>query len=240
MPEELTPLPCPFCGNHNVVAEPCYLTCQSCKADGPMMFDCPPEKAVANWNRRAQPDPQAFPPITEQQSQWGRLYTAANALVVQMGYHGSMQADSIEMESLKDKLHDLDGGEWMPGLMPPAQPVAPADAAPSVAPEPESDLEYLKGRDEHYTKGLNSVFETTKSAEYVIAAAVAMLANKDNAERWRAAHPPRAPLTDDEVDLLWRKAYADHCGTTMSFDWFEAGVRALEVAHGISAEGAAK
>lgn len=49
-------------------------------------------------------------------------------------------------------------------------------------------------------------------------------------------YPPRAPLTDDEVDLLWRKAYADHCGTTMSFDWFEAGVRALEArisAHGI-------
>lgn len=75
-----------------------------------------------NWNRRTQPEPQAFPPITEQQSQWGRLYTAANALVVQMGYHGSMQADSIEIESLKDKLHDIDGGEWMPGLMPAAQP----------------------------------------------------------------------------------------------------------------------
>lgn len=82
-------------------------------------------------NRRAQPAAQALPSITEQQSKWGRLYTAANALVVKMGFIGSMQADSTEMESLKDKLHDLDGGEWMPGLMPPAQPAAPAFTWPA-------------------------------------------------------------------------------------------------------------
>lgn len=135
MTDELKPLPCPFCGDSAFLYPDGDMEGHSVMCRGVADPNCASNAfgysseadAIAAWNRRAQPAAQALPAITEQQSKWGRLYTAANALVVQMGYRGSMQADSIEMESLKDKLHDLDGGEWMPGLMPPAQPVAPAE-----------------------------------------------------------------------------------------------------------------
>jgi hypothetical protein len=59
-------------------------------------------------------------------SQWGRLYTTANALVAQIGAHGDIASDDDRVASLMDALHDLDGGEWMPGLMPAAaQPPQP-------------------------------------------------------------------------------------------------------------------
>jgi hypothetical protein len=136
MPEELTPLPCPFCGDsaflyldgdmegHSVmcrgVADP------NCASNA--FWYSSEADAIAAWNRRAQPAPS----ITEHQSKWGRLYTAANALIAAIGFHGRLDTDSPEVKSLQDKLHDLDSGEWMPGLM----PAQPEPAAPSVAPEP--------------------------------------------------------------------------------------------------------
>lgn len=60
--------------------------------------------------------------ITETQSKWGRLYTAANAVVTRAGADGQISVHSPEPDSLMDKLHDLDDGQWMPGLMPPATP----------------------------------------------------------------------------------------------------------------------
>jgi hypothetical protein len=69
-------------------------------------------------------------------SQWGRLYTTANALVAQIGAHGDIASDDDRVASLMDALHDLDGGEWMPGLMPaaaqPPQPVQPPTVKESL------------------------------------------------------------------------------------------------------------
>ena len=51
------------------------------------------------------------------------------------------------------------------------------------------------------------------------------------------AHPPRAPLTGEQIDAMWRVSYRDRSGGgECSFDWFEAGIRALEAAHGIAAD----
>ncbi len=172
----------------------------------------------------AQPAAQALPAITEQQSKWGRLYTAANELVVKMGYHGSMQADSTEMESLKDKLHDLDGGEWMPGLMPPAQPAAPADAAPSVAPEPVA----WQMIDKHGNAVYVPVTYEIKP-DLVLDCDLRYPDNAPHEQRPLFAHPPRAPLTPD-ILLTHRSCYSES-------EWpvFVGGVRFAEMVHGIGA-----
>jgi hypothetical protein len=48
------------------------------------------------------------------------------------------------------------------------------------------------------------------------------------------AHPPRAPLTEEQIDAMWQAAYQElRDEPRCSFDWFEAGIRALEHAHGI-------
>lgn len=51
-------------------------------------------------------------------SEWGRLYTTANAVVARIGCDGQIDSRADEVASLMDALHDLDGGQWMPGLMP--------------------------------------------------------------------------------------------------------------------------
>jgi len=222
--------------------------CPVChKADADLCF-CSKAAQDAAWNRRAQPAAQALPSITEQQSKWGRLYTAANALVVKMGFIGSMQADSTEMESLKDKLHDLDGGEWMPGLMPPAQPAAPSvcsscdgtgkisglpcawcmqSAAPSVAPEPvawtlQSELDAAQTTcSAHlwFTNPRNSAWTALFTREQI------------------AAHPPRAPLTEEEFRAAMEAAIPGWEPDENLAMWAGLIKDALEAAHCISAEG---
>ena len=45
---------------------------------------------------------------------------------------------------------------------------------------------------------------------------------------------PQAPLTEEQIDAMWQAAYQELCDEPRcSFDWFEAGIRALEHAHGI-------
>ena len=48
------------------------------------------------------------------------------------------------------------------------------------------------------------------------------------------APPPRAALTDEQIDSMWRVSYRERSREPeTSFDWFEAGIRAAEAAHGI-------
>jgi hypothetical protein len=68
------------------------------------------------------------------QQAWGRLYTAANQLCAYMGYHGSVDARSDLGSLLMDALHELDGGQWMPGLMPVAVEPGGAQVAPAAKP----------------------------------------------------------------------------------------------------------
>lgn len=106
MPEELTPLPCPF--------DRCYewITALGVtrrfrpelhNGQGPdrsvTLFTADQMQAYALENRRAQPAPS----ITEHQSKWGRLYTAANALIAAIGFHGRLDTDSPEVKSLQDE-----------------------------------------------------------------------------------------------------------------------------------------
>jgi len=45
---------------------------------------------------------------------------------------------------------------------------------------------------------------------------------------------PQAPLTEEQIDAMWQAAYQElRDEPRCSFDWFEAGIRALEHAHGI-------
>ncbi len=62
---------------------------------------------------------------------WGRLYDRAQALCAEIGYAGSVSTDDDEVELLMDALHAIDGGEWMPGLLP-----AVAAPAPSAEQQP--------------------------------------------------------------------------------------------------------
>ena len=64
MTEELTPLPCPFCGGS--IVEPLftyYAQCSNCGCEGPYQrggtSPTMPAEAIAAWNRRAQPEPAA-------------------------------------------------------------------------------------------------------------------------------------------------------------------------------------
>lgn len=196
MSEELKPLPLPgLCMDVGTGFRKWY--------SGDQMY------AYARENRRAQPAPS----ITERQSKWGQLYTAANALIVAIGFHGRLDTDSPEVESLQDKLHDLDSGEWMPGLMPAqSEPSAPADAAPSVAPEPVAweggegweSLAWELCADENGEDACNELIweggpipepwgdrwmKYEGEAKRLIA-----LVHK------HAAHPPRAPLTRELIE----------------------------------------
>lgn len=51
-------------------------------------------------------------------SAWGRLYDKASILMAVLGRDGSVSTDAAEVDLLMHALHDLDRGEWMPGLMP--------------------------------------------------------------------------------------------------------------------------
>jgi len=97
------------------------------------------------------------------------------------------------------------------------------DAAPSVAPEP------VEMRPYNPTEAMRWAAKRIDPAlphEHIRALWCVM---------WSAyAHPPRSPLTDAEIDAMWQVAYPDLCDEPRcSFDWFEAGIRALEQAHGI-------
>jgi hypothetical protein len=70
----------------------------------------------------------AAPAEAGRSDQWGRLYTTANTLVASIGYMGEIDSRADEVASLMDALHDLDGGQWMPGLTPAASPAAPTQA----------------------------------------------------------------------------------------------------------------
>ncbi len=211
--------PCPFCGlpaqihgDFNMEA----LSCSDRTGDCPgswAALSCrtPPQRAeaIAAWNRRAQPaaPADAEPSVAPEPVAWMWRNTRTGA-------KGVYFEDPGKFFNIAAK----DEYEWTPLFAPPdtenrrAQPAAPADAEPSVAPEPVAwlSVDCIGERYLCFSKPMDNDTVTPLFA-----------------------HPPRAPLTDDEVDLLWRKAYADHCGTTMSFDWFEAGVRALEQAHQI-------
>ncbi len=70
------------------------------------------------------------PPGLPRAMQWGALYTAACGLTAQLGRDGSIQADAAAVDALMNALHDLDNGEWMPGLMPAPWPAAPTARQP--------------------------------------------------------------------------------------------------------------
>ena len=64
---------------------------------------------------------------------WGRLYDRAQALCAEIGYAGSVSTDDDEVELLMDALHAIDGGEWMPGLLPAVAAPAPSAERQPVA-----------------------------------------------------------------------------------------------------------
>lgn len=59
-------------------------------------------------------------------AKWGAVYDAASRLIAAIGYHGERSTRDNEVEWLQECLHELDGGEHMPGLMPSLAP-QPAD-----------------------------------------------------------------------------------------------------------------
>ena len=70
---------------------------------------------------------------------WGRLYDRAQALCAEIGYAGSVSTDDDEVELLMDALHAIDGGEWMPGLLPAvAAPAPSAEQQPVAVQQPKS------------------------------------------------------------------------------------------------------
>lgn len=51
-----------------------------------------------------------------------------------------------------------------------------------------------------------------------------------------ASQPQRAPLTSEQRDEMWRAAWREDSYRPGSYDWYEAGVRDAERAHGIGHE----
>ena len=80
MPEELKPLPCPFCGGTSpaVHRTGSYMTCASCLADGPLIDDV--GTALEAWNRRAQPERAAPAEPAPGWCKYCRQYTIAEPL----------------------------------------------------------------------------------------------------------------------------------------------------------------
>lgn len=73
----------------------------------------------------AQPEP-----TKDRSSKWGRLYTQANAVCAKIGADGRVDCRTESVERLMDALHDLDGGQWCPGL----EPAQPAPVVPGWQP----------------------------------------------------------------------------------------------------------
>jgi hypothetical protein len=240
MPEELTPLPCPFCGGHEVqLAEGSTfrwreLSCNACGATcgetrvQTMGTGTPDEwgkqvaqDAIRDWNRRAQPEPAA-------------------------------PADDPNLIGLLCLVH-RDGGHYIQehGL---AKAVADAhealylwreafDAAPSVAPEPVAhcwsvsvDGRFLfHSADLHDARlRLDGDFEWDDDRLAFAKEVIAKL---------NATHPPRAPLTDAEIGEACFALYTgpnreDIAESNAGHDISIA--RLIEAAHGISTKGAAK
>jgi hypothetical protein len=84
--------------------------------------------AKAGFELRGDARAPAAPAEAGRSDQWGRLYNTANTLVASIGYMGEIDSRADEVASLMDALHDLDGGQWMPGLTPAASPAAPTQA----------------------------------------------------------------------------------------------------------------
>ena len=165
-----------------------------------------------NWNRRAQPEPaasadpsrDAYEGCREDLLDWKRR---------------ALKAEETCRQLTRALGEDVNGTTFM------GEPVLPPrDAAPSVAPEPvawtlQSELDAAQTTcSAHlwFTNPRNSAWTALFTREQI------------------AARPPRAPLTDAEIDAMWQVAYPDLCDEPRcSFDWFEAGIRALEQAHGI-------
>jgi hypothetical protein len=86
---------------------------------------------------------------------WGRLYEAINKVVVQIGRDGEVCSRHACVEWLQECLHEIDGGQYMPGLMP-GQP-APAlsmkrDEWRTLSPEAQAKLERITGAEHPDTK----------------------------------------------------------------------------------------
>lgn len=126
-------LPCPFCGEAKDLTiyvygsgeDDAYVQCRECTTCGPDGGDR--AGAIAKWNHRAELDRlrqaqvgEAVATLLDEQrrANWGRLYTAANAVVAKVGYQGTITSDSSEIHLLMNSLHDIDGGQWCPGLQP--------------------------------------------------------------------------------------------------------------------------
>jgi hypothetical protein len=83
--------------------------------------------------------------------EWGRLYDAASRLTAYLGAYGTVEAKSDLGSLLIDALHDIDGGDYCPGLMP-----AVADAAPAA----EAQLRQLPGEPEEEYLGRRAEAQT--------------------------------------------------------------------------------
>lgn len=65
---------------------------------------------------------------------WGRLYDKASILMAVIGRDGEVSSRADEVALLMHALHDVDGGEHMPGLMPAAKLITPAPPVVDTSP----------------------------------------------------------------------------------------------------------
>lgn len=220
MSEELKP--CPFCGSTLLGMSQTGIywgRCDSCHCEGPTAET--EAKAIAAWNRRAQPAQvaalaAALAALTAEQERLG-LYEqpAAPALTPCRGLQDSTCTYLATCGGICNKCGKSHDGKENASL--------PFAAAPSVAPEPvawtlQSELDAAETTcSAHlwFTNPRNSAWTALFTREKI------------------AAHPPRAPLTDEEIEALRVEHGLDECDPS-------GFARAIEAAHGISAEGAAK
>ena len=130
--------------------------------------------AKAGFELRGDARAPAAPAEAGRSDQWGRLYTTANTLVASIGYMGEIDSRADEVASLMDALHDLDGGQWMPGLTPAASPAAPTQAllgwtryekARKLNPAQWAELHQRNIRGENFDDMIDALPATTQPAQ---------------------------------------------------------------------------
>jgi hypothetical protein len=113
-------------------------------------------RQVEHYTRALYAAPPVQPaPALPRAMAWGRLYEAINKVVVQIGRDGEVCSRHACVEWLQECLHEIDGGQYMPGLMP-GQP-APAlsmkrDEWRTLSPEAQAKLERITGAEHPDTK----------------------------------------------------------------------------------------
>ena len=144
-----------------------------------------------------QPANPASAPVSKRADQWARLYTTANALVARIGEKGEIDSRANETESLMDALHDLDGGQWVPGLTPAIAQVSGSTAQPKGIVTEFNVGRYVMNEDDCRAEGLDF-----RAYERGVADAAAAFAR--NMGTAQGAEPP-PNLSEYDLGQWWVK-----------------------------------